>query len=347
MIGVAALVLSLGFGPAHALEPVSLPLPPLATFPDQEPPDLDSLAWALYSIDEGAMLWTGNPDQARAPASITKVMTALVVIDRALPDEVVVVSQTAADAPIGFPGQPELEVGEEWTIEELLAFLLVKSGNDSAVALAEAAAGSEEAFAELMNERAAELGMSASHFVNPNGLDDTGHLSTARDLIRLGVAALREPRLVALTRVQATTFRPGTRVVPVNNTNKLLGTFPGILGLKTGDTSAAGLVLLSYVHTAHEEFVGVVMGADDHLGATADLMAYAARTLGLKDHFYSVLADHEAAAAFPEWLRNRFAAAGPLADPSAAPSSPYTTPGEATVLQMLRVVLPRVLGGDG
>jgi len=347
MIGVAALVISLGFGPSHALEPVDLPMPPIANFPDQEPPDLDSLAWALYSIDEGAMLWTGNPDQSRAPASITKVMTALVVIDRALPDEVVVISQTAADTAIGYPGQPELEAGEEWTIQELLSFLLVKSGNDSAVALAEATGGSEEAFAELMNEKAVELGMSASHFVNPNGLDDTGHLTTARDLIRLGVAALREPRLMALTRVKATTFRPGARVVPVDNTNKLLGTFPGILGLKTGDTAAAGLVLLSYAHTAHEEFVGVVLGADDHLEATADLMAYAARTLGLRDHFYSALADHEVTAAYPEWMLSRIGAAGPLADPSAAPSSPYTTPAEATVVQMLRVLLPRVLGGDG
>jgi hypothetical protein len=120
-----------------------------------------------------------------------------------------------------------------------------------------------------------------------------------------------------------------------------------VLGLKTGDTVAAGLVLLAYAQTAHEEFVAVVMGADDHLGATADLIAYAGRTLGPKDHFYSALAGHEAVAGFPEWRLNRIAAAGPLADPSAAPSTDSLTPGEATVVQMLRVVLPRVLGGDG
>ena len=347
MIAAAALVLSLGLGPSHALEPVSLPLPPIATFPDQEPPDLDSVTWALYSVDEGAMLWSGNPDLRRAPASVTKVMTALVVIDRAQPETVVTISETAAETPIGYPGQPELEAGEEWQIEELLTFLMVKSGNDAAVALAEAVAGSEESFAELMNEKALELGMADSSFQNPNGLDDNGHHSTARDLIRLGVAALREPRLVDLTRIKSTTYRPGERVVPVDNTNKLLGTFPGVLGFKTGDTVNAGLVLLSYARTAHEEFVGVVMGADDHLGATADLMAYAERTLGPKDHFYSSLAEHEAAAGYPGWRRNRITAAGPLADPSAAPSTDTLTPGEATVITMLRVVLPRVLGGDG
>jgi D-alanyl-D-alanine carboxypeptidase len=348
--GLAALALSLALAIQASLTPLTAPLPPLpiAAFPEHEAPQLSASAWALYSVDEEAMVWASALDEVRPPASVTKLMTALLVVEAGLdPFEEVTISAAAAAEPIGYVGQQKLYEGEVWTVEALLTDLLVYSDNGAAVALAEHMAGSVPAFVQLMNERAAELGMTSTNFENPNGLDETGHVSSARDLIRLGVAVIAEPRITSITRVKYTTFTPGGRVMEVKNTNRLLGTFPGILGLKTGDTLTAGQVLLSYGAFAHEDFLAVVMGTNGHMRDTSTLMAYAQRAFGPQDHFYAAGADLPALADWPEWRLARIDAVGPL-DDGRRPDVPVPlSPAERRLAAALTDLLPRVLGGGG
>jgi D-alanyl-D-alanine carboxypeptidase len=325
-----------------------LPPLPFAAFPAHEPPVLSARSWALYCVDDGAMVWASDADEVRAPASVTKVMTALVVIGQGVgPDEEVTISAAAAAEPIGYTGQQKLYAGEVWAVERLMADLLIYSDNGAAVALAEHTAGSVEAFVELMNQKAAALGMSSTHYVNPNGLDADGHVTSARDLVRLGAAAIQEPRITRLTRLKFVTFRPGNRVMEVKNTNRLLGTFPGVFGLKTGDTAKAGEVLLSYAVLAHDRYLGVVMGSPDHMAETAELLAYAQRIMGPQDHFYAPGIHSEELAEWPSWRRARLAAVDPLDDGKRPDRPTPLSPGQQQVLGALRDLLPVLLGGEG
>ena len=348
MPGLAALVLSLGL-PLASLSPIGVSLPPLpiAAFPDHEPPVLSSQAWALHAVDADALVWAADADEVRAPASVTKVMTALVVIEQGVqPGEEITISARAAAEPIGYTGQQKVYQGEVWTVEALMADLLIYSDNCAAVALAEHTAGSIPAFVELMNQKAVALGMTSTHYENPNGLDEEGHVSSARDLIRLATAAIQEPRITRITRLKFVTFNPGGRTMALRNTNRLLGTFPGVVGLKTGDTAAAGEVLLSYAVLAHEDFLGVVMGSTDHMADTADLLAYAGRILGPQDHFYAAGAHLDQLAEWPAWRRARLAAAGPL-DDGKRPGAPVPlSPAQQDLAAALRDLLPALLGGD-
>jgi len=279
---------------------------------------------------------------------VTKLMTALVVVaEQVDPADEVTISARAAAEGVGYTGQLKLYEGEVWTVEDLLADMLVYSDNGAAVALAEHTAGSLEAFVGLMNQKAVELGMTATHFENPNGLDEDGHVSSARDLIRLGVACIAEPRITRVTRLKFVTFTPGGRIMEVRNTNRLLGTFPGVLGLKTGDTLEAGEVLLSYASLSHEDFLGVVMGSTDHMYESALLLAYAGRILGPQDYFYAAGTQLEELADWPAWRRARLAAAGPL-DDGKRPDTPMPlSPAQRDAATALRDLLPALLGGEG
>ena len=346
----AAVALALALASPGVLAPPTTPLPPLpiAAFPDYEPPTLGAAAWALYSVDQGATIWGSAASAVRPPASLTKLMTALLVVEAGTdPATEVTISAAAAAEPIGYVGQLKLYEGEIWLLEDLLTEMLIYSDNGAAVALAEQVAGSVDAFVELMNQRAVELGMTSTNFENPNGLDETGHVSSAQDLIRLGTAALAEPRITRITRVKYATFTPNGRVMEVKNTNRLLGTFPGIFGLKTGDTLTAGECLLSYGSFPRGDFLAVVMGTDDHMRDTRALMAYALRTLGPKDYFYSAGADLPALAEWPAWLLSRIDAAGPLDDGQRPGVPARLSPAERELAAALGDLLPRVLGGGG
>jgi D-alanyl-D-alanine carboxypeptidase len=341
-----ALMLSLALSP-QALKPLDLPPPPLGAMPFSEPPVIDAASWSLFAVEEDTELWAANGDQRRAMASVTKVMTALLVAELADLTEVVAISATAQGTGIGYPDQPRVLQGDRWTVEELLDNILVQSGNDASVALAEHVAGSVEDFVALMNERAIRLGLTDTSFANPNGLDAEDHYSTARDLIRLGRAAIDDPTVARTVRIKAITFEPGTRdPIPVTNTNRLLGSFPGILGIKTGDTLAAGQVLLSYLDTGHGTMLGVVMGSTNHMAATAELMAYAITTLGARDHLLAGAAGTPLAEFLPEWLVARLDAVGTLDNGLWAPDR-RPTPGRLAAIAGLRLLLPPVLGGDG
>jgi D-alanyl-D-alanine carboxypeptidase len=344
MIGALALCLSLAL-PLPTLQPLGLPPPPTGSIPLAEPPEIEALAWSLYAVEEETELWSGNGGQQRAMASVTKVMTALLVAELADLMAAVEISATAVGTPIGYAEQPRVLQGDRWTVEELLDNMLIQSGNDAAVALAEHVAGSTEAFVAIMNDRAAQLGLEDTRFANPNGLDAEDHFSTARDLIRLGAAAIENPIVARTMRISALTFDPGTRdPIPIRNTNRLLGTFPGVLGIKTGDTLAAGQVLLSYLDTGHGHMLAAVMGSADHMAATAELLAYALRTLGPRDYLLAPAAGTPLAEFLPDWLVARLEAVGPLNDGQWAPDR-LPTPRREAVIDAFRELLPPVLGG--
>lgn len=341
MIAALAMALTLG---QPALRPMPVPPPPMVAFPSRPPPELMAGSWMVFAADEAAELASLNPDQVTAPASITKLMTAIIVEERSDPGATTTISANADATPIGFEGQPDVRQGEQWLVEELLANILVQSGNDAAVALAEHVAGTVDGFVALMNDKASALGMGDTTFVNPNGLDVDGHVSTARDLIRLGVAALDYPLLLRTARIKHITFDQGGRFIEVDATNRLLGVFPGLFGLKTGETVAAGQVLLSYVRGPHQRLIGVVLASPARRVDTRELMAWSLEALGPRDRFFHVAVGTELEASFPDWYVTRMAAAGPL--PTPQPSPPVDTPRQEAVLKGYRDLLPALLGGS-
>lgn len=203
-------------------------------------------AAAYAAVLDGELLWSSNVDVHRAPASLTKLLTALVVLDSNWqPDAVLSVSHDAAHTK-----QPRvgLHTGEGIRADEALTAMLMHSANDACLVLAEHAAGSLAAFAARMNARAAELGMRDSHFVHPCGFDADGQYSTVNDLLRLAKAAHADPRIAQITaQEQATVSTTSGRQLAFRNTNQLLGRVNGVLGLKTGYTSQAGHCLIAVV----------------------------------------------------------------------------------------------------
>ena len=203
-------------------------------------------------VDSGRVLYEQNADAKMLIASTTKIMTALVALEQGELDEIVTVSREAAWTE---GSSMYLKEGEELTLETLLYGLLLCSGNDAAVAIAEHIAGSEAGFARLMNEKAEELGMTGSSFANPNGLDHEDHYSTARDMARLACAAVDNETLVRIASTKSVTIGGRT----MSNHNKLLNLVEGCIGLKTGYTQAAGRTLVSCAERNGQRLVAVTL----------------------------------------------------------------------------------------
>lgn len=215
---------------------------------------VETSATAAILVDEsgGQVLYEKNADQKMRIASTTKIMTALVAIREGNLSDVVTVSRHAANVE---GSSMYLRSGEQLTLETLLYGLLLCSGNDAATAVAEHIAGSEAAFAERMNEAARALGMANSSFANPHGLDAQGHYSTARDMAKLGAAAMELPVFRRIASTQTITI--GNRTM--KNHNKLLGMVEGCVGLKTGYTRAAGRTLVSCVEREGRRLIAVTL----------------------------------------------------------------------------------------
>ena len=206
----------------------------------------------LMDADSGRVLYEQNADAQMLIASTTKILTALITIESCSLSETVTVSRNAA----GTEGSAMyLTAGEQLPLETLLYGLMLCSGNDAAVAIAEHVSGSCEKFAARMNERAAELGMESSSFANPNGLDDEKHYSTARDMALLACAALENETLMRIASTRSITIDGRT----MTNHNKLLSRQAGCLGLKTGYTRAAGRTLVSCAEQNGQHLVAVTL----------------------------------------------------------------------------------------
>jgi len=240
---------------AHAvLEPPPAPFLPEAASTPAPPPTVTAAAWALVDARSGQVLDGRGIDEPRPVASTIKLLTALTVIERVGFDQTVVVADGVS---AGGGAATSVDPGETWTIRDLLAALLVRSGNDAAEALAIHVGGSIDGFVELMRHDAAVLGVSPV-LVTPSGLDDANRL-TARDLATVARAFLANEQLAAIA-AQPTVTLPDIGSVPTRNL--LLEQYPDATGLKTGFTSASGYSVVGSATRDGRTLVTVVLGAD-------------------------------------------------------------------------------------
>lgn len=217
----------------------------------------------LMDAATGKVLFEHNADEALPPASVTKIMTLLLVFE-AIDSGTLSLSDmiTASETAASMGGtQIYLEVGEAMCAEDLIKSVVISSANDAACALAEHIAGSESAFVAKMNERAEALGMANTHFENTNGLDDTtkNHVTSARDIAIMSRELMKHEKIFDYTTVWMDTVRGGE--FGLSNTNRLLRTYSGCTGLKTGSTSKAKFCISATAKRGDLSLIAVVMGA--------------------------------------------------------------------------------------
>ncbi|MGQ9685475.1 MAG: D-alanyl-D-alanine carboxypeptidase family protein [Thiobacillaceae bacterium] len=230
----------------------ALPVPP--------PPQIDARAWLLTDLLSGQVLAEKAPDARVEPASLTKLMTAYLAFTaikegRIKPDQTLPVSEKAWRAE---GSRMFLDPRRPAKVDDLLKGMIVQSGNDASIVLAEAIAGSEEGFAAMMNEMAKRLGMHNTHFVNSTGLPHPQHYTTARDLTRLAAALIRDyPDYYSYYAIKEYTYNGITQP----NRNRLLWLDPNVDGVKTGHTESAGYCLVSSAKRGERRLLAVVLGA--------------------------------------------------------------------------------------
>ena len=209
-------------------------------------------AYAVLDADTGVLLDGTNENRQMPMASTTKIMTGLLAAESGALQKIVTVSATSA----GVEGSSMyLKQGEQLSLQDVLYGLMLCSGNDAAVAIAQHIGGSVKGFVAMMNEKARTLGMKDSSFANPNGLDDERHYSTARDMAKLAQAALKNETLMRIASTRSVTIGGRT----MHNHNKLLGYMDNCLGLKTGYTRAAGRTLVSCAEKNGQRLIAVTL----------------------------------------------------------------------------------------
>ncbi len=233
----------------------------LSAAPIPAPPKISASGHLLIDFDSGKVLSEENASQRLEPASLTKIMTAYVVMRELkegnikLSDEVLV-SKKAWRTP---GSRMFIEVNKKVSVEELLKGMIIQSGNDASVALAEFVAGSEETFANLMNEHAQRLGMANTHFMNSTGLPMENHHTTAQDIARVARATIEEfPQFYEWYSIKEFTFNE----IKQHNRNKLLWRDDSVDGVKTGHTEAAGYCLVASARRGNMRLISVVMGTE-------------------------------------------------------------------------------------
>ncbi|UYG06270.1 D-alanyl-D-alanine carboxypeptidase family protein [Halomonas sp. M4R1S46] len=287
LVPVLLACLSLVASPLLAQTPQPQQLPQTQTM-IPAPPQLAATSWILMDADSGRVLAQHNPDERLPPASLTKLMTAYLV-ERELnsgniaPDDPVPVSEKAWRTG---GSKMFIEVGEQVPVSELLHGIVIVSGNDASVAIAEYLAGGTEPFADIMNQHAARLGLTNTHFVNPTGLPDENHYSSARDLALLAQHIINDyPQHYRIYRQKQFTYGG----IEQPNRNRLLWRDASVDGLKTGWTEEAGYCLVSSAERDEMRLISVVMGtASEEARAqeTQKLLSYGFRyyeTLKLYD----------------------------------------------------------------
>ncbi|MHB1175534.1 MAG: D-alanyl-D-alanine carboxypeptidase family protein [Sulfuriferula sp.] len=232
-----------------------------ADLPAEPPPKLTAKAWLLLDMQSGQVLVEHNADQRIEPASLTKLMSAYLTFAALHRGQIKLtgslpVSEKAWKAE---GSRMFIEPNKPVSVSDLLRGMIVQSGNDATMVLAEAIGGSEAGFVEMMNKQAQKLGMSNTHFTNPTGLPDARNYSTARDLSRLAVALVRDfPQYYPLYSIKEYTYNGITQP----NRNRLLWTDPSVDGLKTGHTQNAGYCLIASSHRGTRRLLSVVLGTE-------------------------------------------------------------------------------------
>ena len=217
----------------------------------------------LMEATTGTVLYEQNPDEALPPASVTKIMTLLLVMEALEQGKIQYSDTVTASAHACSMGgsQIYLKEGEQMSVEDMIKSVVIASANDAAVALAEHIAGTEEAFVGLMNQRADELGMTNTNFENTNGLDDTAtnHVTSARDIAIMSRALLRHSKITEYSSIWMDTVRNGE--FGLTNTNRLVRFYKGATGLKTGSTAKAGFCISATAERDGVSLICVIMAA--------------------------------------------------------------------------------------
>jgi len=242
--------------------------------------NLNSESAILVDASSGKVLYEKNPDEKLPMASMTKIMSMLLIMEQINNGNLkytdkVIISKNAS----GMGGsQVFLQEGEEYKVEDLLKCIAVSSANDAVVAMAEKISGSVDAFVNLMNEKAKELGLANTNFANPHGLDDTNHYSSARDMARLAEELLKHEEILKFTSIYEDYLtKPDGSQVWLVNTNRLVRFYDGVDGLKTGYTTEAGYCLTATAKKNDLRLISVVMkasSADERSKDTATLLTF-------------------------------------------------------------------------
>lgn len=236
------------------------------------PPALGAEGYLLIDHDSGAVLAAANADARLEPASLTKIMTAYVVFSELAAGNIALDDQVLISEKAWRTGGSKMfiEVGHQIPVEDLLKGMIIQSGNDASVALAEHIAGTEEGFASLMNQHAQRLGMTQTHFTNATGLPGPKHVTTPKDIALVTTAMIREfPEFYRWYSEPEFTWQ-GIRQF---NRNRLLGRGVGVDGVKTGHTRAAGYCLVSSAERDGQRLISVVMGTESNAARVADSLA--------------------------------------------------------------------------
>lgn len=255
-------------GSLEKILPTPAPYPQNST--GQAPPDLSAKSVVVMDVDSGVTLFEAGSDVTTLPASTTKIMTALVALENYRLDQVLDVGEMEK-----VEGQRmKLLPGEKITLENLLYGLLVASANDAALVLAKNFPHGETGFVWAMNQKAKELNLASTHFTNPVGFDEEGHYSTASDLTRLAISAMKNQEFFKIVGTEKITVFDveGKISHQLTNVNTLIGKLPGVKGIKTGWTQLAGECLITFVEQDGRKIVLVVLGSKDRFRETEDLI---------------------------------------------------------------------------
>lgn len=254
---------------------------PSGALADTLPPPLTARAAAVIDGDTGALLLNKYAFQPMAPASITKILTALVALQHVDPKQRV----TARFEPDELDPDGTamgLLPGDQITVEDLLYGLMLPSGNDAALVLARTVAGSEIEFVAMMNRAAAVNGLLNTTFINPHGLDQPGHRTSAHDIAHVGRLAMRDPRFRTIVRARSWTV-VGRRTYEFYNRNPFLREYPGADGIKIGWTEDAGATIVASAVRNGRRMIVALMDTDDRVGESSALMDWAFETfLGIE-----------------------------------------------------------------
>jgi serine-type D-Ala-D-Ala carboxypeptidase (penicillin-binding protein 5/6) len=248
----------------------ALTVPAQASAADRPPAVPNAKAAIVIDGRNGEVMFAKHPGARRQIASTTKLMTALLTLERTRPRQVFAASDYR---PAPVESQIGLKPGERMRVSDLFEALMLESANDAAEALAEGMAGSESRFVAAMNERAQQLGLDDTSYANPIGLDDALNYSTARDLASLTFDLMQRPRFARVVDTPSAQLESGARPRTVDNRNLLIGAYPFVNGVKTGHTSQAGYVLVGSASGRNGgRVISVVMGEPSEAGRDVDTL---------------------------------------------------------------------------
>ena len=246
-------------------------------------PEISAKSALVVDLTTDKVIFAKNPKQKLPVASTLKILTAVVALEFAAPNKVITVSEKAAKTGEDFMG---LTASEKLTLEELLYGLLLPSGNDAAEAISEDVVGTKAKFVELMNKKAKILGATESKFVNPTGLEGDGeHYSTSFDMATISKYAWENfPifRKIVGARYYEIPYTPEHKYFFLENQTNLLGTYPGVKGIKPGFTPEAGLCLVTLAENGGHTILAVILGSENRRDEMAKLLDYSFETLGVK-----------------------------------------------------------------